>query len=494
MDTDLLLRTSSLLLAALVATRLLHRATPATRHLIWHTAIVAVLLSPVLILVAPRVDIEVPGWVQSPTSLIAPPPSAPIETVPPAAQCDAERSIECDAPPATTQAELRAFATLTWVGTWIVGAWFLLGWLASGWQAARATTAPVEWETDARRLAARLRLAQMPRIRQTRDRGSPKVAGFFHPVILIPESARSWEASDREAALLHELSHIKRADRRTQALAHLTCALYWFNPLAWIAAQALGRERERACDDEVLKGGIRPSAYASLLLDLANARQGWTSAAALGMARPTTIEGRLLGILASDVETSSVGGSARRLSALRTTRWLVFAGSMVVVAVTLGARQPQPPSPDSSRSAGKMGGPALMNLDDRETPSPAMKALVRALGDPDGQVREQAALGLALVPGKETIEPLLTALGDSDSQVREKAAIGLAFRRDTRVVDRLLNAMNDTDAQVREKVAIALGASGDSRAVAALDKALDDPDAQVREKAASGLVLLGLRK
>jgi hypothetical protein len=337
---------------------------------------------------------------------------------------------------------------------------------------------------------------QMPTIRQTRGRGGPKVGGLFRPVILVPDSARHWNDADRKAALVHELSHIKRADRRTQALAQLTCALYWFSPLVWIAARALGRERERACDDEVLRAGIRPSAYASLLLNLARAGQAWTPAAALGMARPSTIEGRLLAILATDVDADSPSRPNRALRARHSTRWLVLGGSVVVIVGALGAQQPQRSANAApTTAAGTTADPSLMNLDARrQLPSAVAKALVRALNDPDGQVREQAALGLALVPGAEIIDPLLNALGDSDSQVREKAAIGLAFRRGARVVEPLLKAMNDSDAQVREKVAIALGASGDPRAIGALEKALDDPDSQVREKAASGLVLLGLRK
>jgi len=88
----------------------------------------------------------------------------------------------------------------------------------------------------------------------------------------------------------------------------------------------------------------------------------------------------------------------------------------------------------------------------------------------------------------------LGALKDPDAQVREKAAIGLAFRRDPRIMEPLLAAMEDGDSQVREKAAIALGASGDPRAIPALTRATRDPDSQVREKAVSGLVLLGLRR
>ena len=100
-------------------------------------------------------------------------------------------------------------------------------------------------------------------------------------------------------------------------------------------------------------------------------------------------------------------------------------------------------------------------------------------------------MGLAMTPGADVIDPLLSALKDPDAQVREKAAIGLAFRRDPKIIDPLLTAMEDSDSQVREKAAIALGASGDARAVGALTKAMKDPDSQVREKAVAGLVLLG---
>jgi BlaR1 peptidase M56/HEAT repeats len=492
MDFDLLLRTSTLLLAPLVLTRVMHRAAAATRHLIWHAAVVAVLVAPAAVLFAPRFAISIPEWIDTPleSPRVAQEPSAPLALV----ACDTSSVSKCA--PTQAQSNTSGLDAISWfarAGTSILIAWFLFGWAASGWQAARGTVAPIEWVTDARRLSARLGFRDKPELRQTRDVGSPRVAGFLRPVILLPKSADEWSSADREAALVHELSHIKRADRRTQALAQLVCSLYWFNPLSWIAARGLARERERACDDEVLKAGVRPSAYASLLLDLAKGHHTWTPAAALGMARPSTIEGRLLAILATDNKAASTSAS-RKLNALRSTRWLVMAGSLFVIAAVLGAQQPKPAQSGANAEQRRMGEPILMQIEQRDDSSPITKALTRALEDPDRQVREKAAFALALVPGTETIDPLLTALTDVDAQVREKAAIGLAFRRDARVMDPLLNAMGDSDAQVREKVAIALGASGDARAVSALQKALDDPDAQVREKAASGLILLGLRK
>jgi beta-lactamase regulating signal transducer with metallopeptidase domain len=104
-------------------------------------------------------------------------------------------------------------------------------------------------------------------VREMNRDGSPHVAGLFRSVVMLPPSAGTWTAEARHAALVHELMHIRRGDRRTLALAQLACAIYWFNPLVWYASAALARERERACDDEVLRSGAKPSAYASLLLD-----------------------------------------------------------------------------------------------------------------------------------------------------------------------------------------------------------------------------------
>ena len=53
MDLNVILRTSLLLAAAGIIARLLRHAAPATRHLVWHTAIVLVLLAPALAPLAP---------------------------------------------------------------------------------------------------------------------------------------------------------------------------------------------------------------------------------------------------------------------------------------------------------------------------------------------------------------------------------------------------------------------------------------------------------
>jgi beta-lactamase regulating signal transducer with metallopeptidase domain len=470
MDLELVARTSAVLISASILAALLRRAAPSTRHLVWHISIVVVLLAPAIMALAPTITVPgVPQVPEVPTGVVL-------------------NALPSSAEPATQPSD--AFGTLGTVGTTgtvAVLGWFAFCWMLSGFSVLRESkAAPEAWVNEARIVANRLGLKSPIAVRQLRRDASPHVAGFFTSVVMMPPSALSWAAEARQAALVHELTHIKRGDRRTQAIAQLACAIYWFNPLVWYASAGLARERERACDDEVLRFGAKPSAYATLLLDLARKPgSAWTPATALSMARPSAIEGRLLSILAEAVRTPR-----------RSTRWLVGAGIVTITTAILGAQAaPQPlPAVPQAKPRAIVAPPIVMAIDEQTAVPSVTGALVAALSDADSQVREKAAIGLAVTPGADVIQPLLSALKDPDAQVREKAAIGLAFRRDPKIIDPLLMAMEDGDSQVREKAAISLGASGDSRAVGALTKAMQDPDSQVREKAVAGLVLLGLPK
>ena len=137
-------------------------------------------------------------------------------------------------------------------------------------------------------------------IRQSEAVTVPMVWGLFRPVILLPTDADEWKPERQRAVLLHELAHIQRQDWLMQTIAHITCAVYWFNPLLWFAARRMQAEAERACDDHVLNAGYQSTDYAQHLLDIVRNIKVLRSAswATVAMARRSKIEGRLRTILA----------------------------------------------------------------------------------------------------------------------------------------------------------------------------------------------------
>jgi beta-lactamase regulating signal transducer with metallopeptidase domain len=126
---------------------------------------------------------------------------------------------------------------------------------------------------------------------------SPMTWGFWRPIIALPAESREWPEERLHVVLRHELAHVKRWDCLTHEIASVVCALYWFNPLTWLAAGRMRAEREKACDDFVLNAGAHPSEYAGHLVEIARqfASANWRGAVA--MARPSGLEQRVTAIL-----------------------------------------------------------------------------------------------------------------------------------------------------------------------------------------------------
>lgn len=101
---------------------------------------------------------------------------------------------------------------------------------------------------------------------------SPVTWGLLRPIVVLPESARAWAPELLSAALAHEQAHIRRKDWAVHVLAWCISALFWFNPLVWLARHKLAQEAEHAADDAVLSQGVRATDYASLLVSLARCR------------------------------------------------------------------------------------------------------------------------------------------------------------------------------------------------------------------------------
>jgi bla regulator protein BlaR1 len=77
--------------------------------------------------------------------------------------------------------------------------------------------------------------------------------GFIRPRLVFPEGLLdTLSTSQLRHILLHELSHLKRLDIVIGWAMAAVEVLHWFNPLVWVAARQMHRDRELACDADVL--------------------------------------------------------------------------------------------------------------------------------------------------------------------------------------------------------------------------------------------------
>jgi beta-lactamase regulating signal transducer with metallopeptidase domain len=188
---------------------------------------------------------------------------------------------------------------------WAAGFLALLLRLAMGLAGAIRLTAqgtPLEgrpWRALVERFLTLVSLRRPVRLRSHPLVSVPLTWGWRRPVVLFPEGADDWSEDERSSALFHELSHIKRADFLVMLLVRTSLAAFWWNPLCWIVYREMRKEQEIACDELVLRAGIRPSTYAaSLLAFRRSSGLRWNpSAAWLGLLGRTSFQDRLAAIL-----------------------------------------------------------------------------------------------------------------------------------------------------------------------------------------------------
>ena len=342
---------------------LLRNASAATRHLVWSVGIVAALMVPALSLIVPHwsaplgtalvqaKDYAAQRLVTPPTSTIEQPFEASVS--PPMIPVGQDLSeVVANVPNAasetmgpgpatrTSQASVVSPAGIS-IGTaflilWAMGAGVFLsivlvslGRIA---QLERSTT-----PLDDRRvlqiaegLVAHLGIARRVRFVENATASMPMTWGAFNPAVMLPASAREWDLSCLHDVLIHELSHVKRWDYLTQLIARGACAVYWFNPIMWLAARALRVERERACDDAVLNSGSKASDYAHHLLEIARSLRtaSLTTIASVAMAKPSQLSGRLLAVL---------DGTRRRRSVTYRTVFGAGVASLILAGTVAGA-------------------------------------------------------------------------------------------------------------------------------------------------------------
>jgi hypothetical protein len=85
-------------------------------------------------------------------------------------------------------------------------------------------------------------------LREVAGLTTPATAGWWRPVVLLPDDWRLWTGSERRAVLAHELGHIVRGDYAVGLLARLAVTLNYFHPVVrWVAGR-LQLQQEQAAD------------------------------------------------------------------------------------------------------------------------------------------------------------------------------------------------------------------------------------------------------
>jgi len=492
---DTLIKATILLAVVTIAAHVLRKRSAALRHLLWTLAIVGLVALPVLTAVVPfrlpilpamtssaspsqrgvEADRSTPPPIEDARpSEVAATPSAPL----------ASDMAATDLGRVDTSSDFVRVLLMAWLTVFLLMLMrFVAGLVIVNRIAGRAVPIAVgdeNWRSLADRAGRALDLKAPVDLRRSDEVAMPFACGMVKPVVVLPVSSSEWTLERREAVLMHEFAHISRGDLAMNMLSHVVRALYWFHPLAWLAAYRLRVEGERACDDAVLRAGALPSDYAEHLLSIVRTVGSTVPSVALAMARRSDFEGRLLAILEPGVPR----GRLTRMRAAGTAALFLLAVMPLAAMTPAGGIEPtgvntmlQVAPPQPTTTAGQAGA--------SEQSTAAIAALSETLNDANPAVRVAAVSSLGALGDPKAIAALAKALReDADARVREAAANALGEIDDTRAVAPLLEVLKtERAANVREKIVRALGEIDDPSAVGGISAVVKDPAVGVRRAA-----------
>ena len=131
-----------------------------------------------------------------------------------------------------------------------------------------------DWQKKFDDLCDRIGICQTVEFLQSEIVKTPMVIGWFKPFVIVPSSILlGLNPRELETIIAHELIHIRRYDYLVNILQSFIEIVLFFHPLTWWISAQVRREREMACDDEVLKiFESEPLLYANALANLEDSR------------------------------------------------------------------------------------------------------------------------------------------------------------------------------------------------------------------------------
>lgn len=82
---------------------------------------------------------------------------------------------------------------------------------------------------------------------------TPALTVSFRPKLLLPANMEKADESELRYAILHELTHYRRADHLMRIVMNALKAVWWFNPAVWLADRRITIDMETACDSMVVR-------------------------------------------------------------------------------------------------------------------------------------------------------------------------------------------------------------------------------------------------
>ncbi|MEZ6116152.1 MAG: M56 family metallopeptidase [Pirellulaceae bacterium] len=138
------------------------------------------------------------------------------------------------------------------------------------------------WHQTAETVAQRLKMTKLPVLCYSNEVGSPVVLRWPKPVVLLPESMSTANASERMATLLHEFAHLRYRHHWHHMAAGCLQTLYWFHPFVHWLQNSLAAAMEEWTDNVALDS-ISANDYAQSLLNVAVHRRRTALPLACGM-------------------------------------------------------------------------------------------------------------------------------------------------------------------------------------------------------------------
>jgi len=166
----------------------------------------------------------------------------------------------------------------------------------------------------------------------------PCVFGILRPVLLLPEGILDRLTTGQlKAILVHELTHVRRRDNLAATIHMIVEALFWFFPPVWWIGTRLIDERERACDEEVLRVIGEQEIYAEGILAVCKFCLELSPVCAAGVTGPN-LKGRIEAIMRNRIAARLNFGKMLMLAGAGTAAVLIPIAMGIVNAPAIHAQ------------------------------------------------------------------------------------------------------------------------------------------------------------